>query len=212
MQLETLPIESDSAELVHSQYTIEHITDEAAILMFNEVFRILKTKGVFRIVVPNFELDYIAYNNKDISFFYWIELFSSPDIYPIMPYKMPLNQASFEQVFLAHFAANASTVHNDGCINPINDLELKDIFSKNTFEDAMNICTSRCSVEKQMLYRHNHINWWSHNKLRRMLENAGFKTTYILAPGQSSTQVMRNRLYFDKHYNELALFMEAVKN
>jgi len=76
----------------------------------------------------------------------------------------------------------------------------------------MNICTARCSVEKQKLYRYNHINWWTHSKLTEMLREAGFSTTYILAPGQSSTRVMRNKTYFDRHWNDVALFMEAVKN
>lgn len=202
LELAPLPIESDSAELVHSQYTIEHITDNAARIMFKEVNRILKSKGVFRIVAPNNELDFIAYNNDDISYFYWRNFFN---------YKIPLSQASFEQVFLIHFAATASIIHNDGVNNPIDDYEFKKIFSENTFEDAMNICTSRCSVEKQKINRYNHINWWTHKKLKTLLKEAGFATTYILSPGQSSTQVMRNRSYFDRHWNDVALFMEAVK-
>jgi len=200
---EAFPIESNSAELVHSQYTIEHITDDAAYIMFKEVNRILKSGGVFRVVAPNNELDYIAYNNNDFSFFYWAKFFH---------YKIPLSAASLEQIFLVHFAANASTIHTDGVLNPIDDSEFKEIFSKNNFEKAMDICTSRCSVEKQKVYRANHINWWTHNKLKTMLEKAGFEITYILSPGQSSARVMRNRTYFDRYWNDVALFMEAVKN
>jgi ubiquinone/menaquinone biosynthesis C-methylase UbiE len=205
LSLSPLPIDSNSSELVHSQYTLEHITNEAAHVLFTEVYRILKSKGVFRIVVPNFELDYIAYKNNDISYFYWMKLNSKNEI-------NPLYQASLEQCFLLHFAANASILHKDGAPLPINDNEFKSIMSTNNLEDAMNICTSRCSVEKQKKYRHDHINWWTHEKLKSMLNEAGFKTTYILAPSQSSTQVMRNKTYFDKYFNEVALFMEAVKN
>lgn len=201
--LKPLPMESNSAELVHSQYAIEHITDDAARVMFKEVNRILKPKGVFRIVAPNNELDYIAYSNNDPSYFYWANFFN---------YKIPLKEASLEQIFLVHFAANASIIHQDPAPNPINDAEFKQIFSENPFADAMDICTSRCSVEKQKRYRYNHINWWNHNKLKTMLEEGGFTTTFIVAPGQSSTQVMRNKTYFDRHWNDVALFMEAVKN
>ncbi|MCI5120199.1 MAG: methyltransferase domain-containing protein [Candidatus Electrothrix sp. AUS4] len=203
LTLEPLPIESGSAELVHSQYTIEHITDEAAAVMFKEVYRILKSKGVFRVIVPNNELDFIAYKNNDISFFYWRHY---------QPYSKRLCPPSIEQVFLEHFATNAAISHPDGSATPIDDNEFKQIFSRNTFAEAMSICTSRCSVKKQKLYRYNHINWWTHNKLRTMLEEAGFETTYIVAPGQSSTQVMRNRAYFDRYWNNISLFVEAIKS
>lgn len=205
LDLKPLPIESNSAELVHSQYTIEHITDDAACVMFKEVNRILKPKGVFRIVTPNNELDYIAYSKNDRSYFYWEKA-------NFFNYRIPLYEASLEQIFLVHFAANASVIHQDPVPAPIDDTEFKQIFSKNNFTDAMNLCTARCSVEKQKLYRYNHINWWVHSKLIAMLRKAGFKTTYILAPGQSSTQVMRNKTYFDRHWNDVALFVEAVKD
>ncbi len=32
-----------------------------------------------------------------------------------------------------------------------------------------------------------------------------------LGPGQSSVRVMRNNTYFDRLWNDVALFMEAVK-
>lgn len=203
LDLSPLPIESNTAELVHSQYTIEHITDDAAGIMFKEVHRILKSKGVFRVVVPNNELDYIAYLNNDRSFFYWENFFN---------YRIPLNKASLEQIFLVHFAANASVIHPDPAPNPITDEEFRHFFLENNFTDAMNMCIARCSVEKQKLYRYNHINWWTHNKLSTMLQEAGFTMSYILAPGQSSTSVMRNRTYFDSHWNDVALFMEAIKD
>jgi len=44
-----LPIENDSAEVVYSSHTVEHITDEAAQKMFNESYRILKKGGILRI-------------------------------------------------------------------------------------------------------------------------------------------------------------------
>ena len=211
LSLAPLPVYSSSAELVHSQYTIEHITDQAAEVFFNEVYRILKPGGVFRVVVPNNELDYIAYINNDKHFFYWIEMFSKPELYKFLHLNMPLNQTSLEQIVLVHFAANASTIHIDGAPERITDEQFKDIIQKHKLEDAFDICVEKCSVEKQKLYRQNHINWWTNQKLKFMLENAGFKTVYKLSCYQSSTPVMRNKDYFDKYWNNIALFMEAVK-
>lgn len=211
LKLDPLPVLSSTAELVQSQYTIEHITDEAAVVLFKEVHRILKPGGVFRVVAPNNELDYIAYANHDKAYFHWVEIFSKPEQYKSLHLKMPLNQVSLEQVVLVHFAANASTIHEDGAPERISDEQFRNVFREYKLEDAFNYCIEKCSVEKQKLYRENHVNWWTNQKLKFMLENAGFKIIYKLSCYQSSSPVMRNKDYFDKYWNHVALFMEAVK-
>lgn len=211
LSLEPLPIESSSARLIQSQYTIEHISDEAAEIFFKEAHRALKTKGVFRIVVPNNELDYIAYTNNDRHYFHWVDMFSKPAQYQHLRLKIPLNQASFEQVVLVHFAANASTIYNDGAPERITDEQFIDLYRNNTMEDFFNKCSNKCSVEKQKKYRQSHINWWTNKKLKKMLQKAGFKQVYELSAYQSTSPVMRNKYYFDKYWNNVALFMEAVK-
>jgi predicted SAM-dependent methyltransferase len=209
--MEPIPVESDTAQLIQSQYTIEHITDNATEVFFKEAHRMLKPKGVFRIVMPNNQLDYIAYHNNDKHYFNWINMFSKPEYYRYMQYKIPLNQASLEQIFLIHFASNASVIHADGSDKRISDKEFVEIIKGNSFENAMNMCTCKCSVEKQRLYRQNHINWWTHDKARSFLKKAGFKNIYQLSVNQSISPVMRNKDYFDRYWNNVAIFMEAVK-
>ena len=51
-----LPMESDSAEIIQSQYTIEHIDNEATNYFFKEAYRSLKPGGVFKVIAPNNEL------------------------------------------------------------------------------------------------------------------------------------------------------------
>jgi hypothetical protein len=79
-------------------------------------------------------------------------------------------------------------------------------------EDAYDYCIARGSEEIQKKYRANHINWWNHEKLINILKEAGFKKIKILAPGQSSAQVLRNRDFFDNMWNNVALFVEATKD
>jgi SAM-dependent methyltransferase len=208
--LEPLPIESGSAELLFSRFAVEHITDEAAQVLFDEAFRILKKGGLFRITVPNTESDYRAYVARDLSYFSWRETFSIKAIQEHLRYKIPLNKASIHQVFLAHFATNASTIHCDGAPNPISDEELQLIVSSMPFADALNRCTSRCSVEKQRLYPQNHINWWSHHKFDRMLHKAGFRNVYVVGHHQSVSPVFRLR-GFDDLWSEVAMHVEAAR-
>lgn len=211
MDCQPLPLESNSAEIIQSQYTIEHIPNEAARVFFKEVFRSLKSKGIFKVVAPNIELDYQAYQNGDWSYFSWIHTQSRKEYLPIYGYGIPLNQASLEQIALAHFAANASTIHIGTNPQRIDDQEFQRVMSSMKMEDAYDYCTSRCSEDVQKTFRANHINWWNHQKLISALKDAGFKKVYIVAPGQSSSPVLRNRNYFDNMWNEVALFIEAIK-
>jgi SAM-dependent methyltransferase len=194
-KMETLPIDSDTAELVHSRFCIEHITDEAAQVMFNEVYRILKTGGLFRVITPNADLDYRALKNHDLNFYNWLG-----------------GDLSIEQAFLTHIAANASTKHRDGVIERITNEELRDAFNTMDREKLMNFCTSRCSVDLQKKHRGDHINWWNLAKLNGMLAKAGFNNIYLSCPEQSASVVMRNEAYFDNVYNRYMLFMEVRKN
>lgn len=211
LSMQTLPIESNSAELVFCQYAIEHITNDAAKFFFKEVERILKPGGVFRIVTPNIELDYHAYQNNDMHYFHWIEHMSIPAVYEELGFKIPLNKASFEQVVIAHFAANASTIHVGSNPNRIEDEEFREIMKTLPKEEALDHCINKCSAEVQKQFRHNHMNWWNHNKLIKFLNEAGFSNHKIIAPGQSSAPVMRNRQHFDILWNEVALFVEGIK-
>lgn len=206
-----LPLESDSAEIIQSQYTIEHIDNEAAEVFFKEVYRTLKPGGVFKVVAPNTELDYRAYLNKDKSFYSWVDIQSTERHHPVYGYKTRLNQASFEQLALVHFAANVSTIHGGDNPQRIQDEEFKHIMNSMKMEDAFDYCSSKCSIDIQRMYRSNHINWWNHDKLIQALKAAGFSKVQIMAPGQSSAQVLRNHKYFDNLWNSVALFVEAVK-
>ena len=206
-----LPMESDSAEIIQSQYTIEHIDNEATNYFFKEAYRSLKPGGVFKVIAPNNELDYRVYLNNDKSYYTWVDIQSSDRHNPVYGNKVRMDQASFEQVCLVHFAANVSTIH--GADNPqrIQDEEFKHIMNTMKMEDTFDYCTSKCSVEIQRKFRANHINWWNHNKLIKALKVAGFSDVQIIAPGQSSAPVLRNQKYFDNLWNSVALFVEAVK-
>ena len=42
-----MPIKNDSAVIIYTSHTIEHITNESAQNTFNEAYRILREGGVF---------------------------------------------------------------------------------------------------------------------------------------------------------------------
>jgi hypothetical protein len=142
LSLHPIPVDTAIAELCHSRFTIASLTDEAAQLMFKEVYRILKLGGIFRVVTPNIDLDYRAFLNNDMTFFYWFANSSN---------------VSIEQAFLYHVASQLSAIHRDGAPERITDEQFRNLLYENNLEDALNFCTSKCSIEIQRKYRQNHI-------------------------------------------------------
>jgi hypothetical protein len=193
--MKPIPVENSSAELVHSRFTVDRLTDEAAQYFFNEVYRILKDGGIFRIVSTNLDLDFRAYLNNDKDYFFWLG-----------------EDFSIEQAFLFHMVSQVSTHYHDPATYKITDEEFKDLLKKMNYEDALNYCTSKCSVEIHKKNRYDHFNWWNRKKYEKMLDNAGFKSVYLSAPEQSAAFVMRNELFFDNEHNKVMMYMEAVKN
>lgn len=211
MTLKDLPIESDTAEAVYSSHTVEHISDAAAQKMFDESFRILKKGGVLRVTTPNIELEYRAYKDNDRNYFYWIDNYSKKKEIDRIIITKPMNQASIEQIFLYHFAGNVSELHGDGAKVRVSDEQLRNLFAQNSFEDALNYCSTRCDLEIQSKYPGNHVNWWSQDKMTRMFKAAGFKIIYRSGYGQSFSPLMRDLTLFDNTHPKISIYMEAIK-
>jgi predicted SAM-dependent methyltransferase len=190
-----IPVESDSAELIHSRFTVDRLTDAAAQFFFDEAFRILKKKGIFRIVSTNLDLDLRAYLNNDRDFFSWL----SKDI-------------SIEQAFLFHVVSQVSTLYHEPTTEKISDQQLQQLFKTMSYEDALDVCTSKCSVEVHKKNRYDHFNWWNIKKFNKMLGAAGFTKVYVSAPEQSAAPVLRNNYYFDNEHIKVMMYMEGVKS
>jgi ubiquinone/menaquinone biosynthesis C-methylase UbiE len=206
-----LPIPDNSAEIVYSSHTIEHINDEAAQNMFNEANRILKKGGTFRFNTPNIDLEYRAYSEGDRNYFYWIDAYSIPKNYKRVKLKMPMNKASIQQVFLFHFASCLSELVNDETVQKFSDNKIDEMFSTLNYEEALDYFTSRCSIDVQMKNAGFHMNWWNENKAFRMLKEAGFEKIYRSGFGQSFCPVLRNTILFDKTHPKVSLYIEAIK-
>ncbi len=194
LDMNPLPIDTSCAELVHSRFTVDRLTDEAAQLFFNEVFRILKKGGIFRIVSTNVDLDYRAYSNNDKKYYFWLG-----------------EQLSIEQMFLYHVFTQLSTIYSDPSSIKISDDEFRKIFSTMAYEEALNHLASKCSIEIQKKNRYDHFNWWNQAKFEQMLAQAGFTSVYRSFPEQSAAPVMRNEYYFDNDHAKVMMYMEAVK-
>jgi len=211
LSLIPIPVNDNCAEIVYSSHTVEHISDQAAAHMFKEAYRILKEGGIFRITMPDIDLHFRAYQQNDRRFYYLIKRYSKTKECKRVKLNKPLAEASIQQLFLWHFASNASTLHADGAPERIGDEELDSIFREREYAKALDYCISKCSFEVQKKYPGGHINWWNRTKLLEMLKQAGFKRPYVSGYGQSICPVLRDTLLFDNTRPKISLYAEAVK-
>lgn len=210
--LQPVPVESNTAEIIYTSHTIEHVNNAAVQNLFNEAYRMLKPGGFLRIVTPDTELEYRAWQQNDRSYFYWIDWYSSPEDVKRLKMRKPLNQETTAQIFLENFASQASLIPLKGSPKRIDDEQLSRLFKTMSFEQALDYCTSLCDIEIQKQNPGAHINWFTEKKLREMLQKAGFKTIYRSAYGQSFCSVMRDLNFFDTTIPKVSLYVEAVKD
>lgn len=199
------PIEDDAAEAVYSSNTIEHIPNSSVQNMFNESYRILKDKGYIRITAPDIDLYYRALVENDTHFYWWRDMYSTPEMMKRSHLKIAMNACSLKQVFLVSIAGQTSTLIE----NPtkvIDDEEFDRIFSSMSLNDALDYCISFCTPNFGY-----HMNWFNKKKVIDMLREAGFSNIYISGFGQSYCPVMRNTDMFDHVRPKESFYIEAKK-
>jgi predicted SAM-dependent methyltransferase len=210
--LKQLPIENDSAEIIYSSHTVEHITDKANQNLFNEAYRILKPEGVFRFSTPNVDLIYRAYKENDRHCYFWIDRYSTAKEMKRVKITRPMESVSIAQIFLSYIASQTSILHASDT-RKITDKELSNLFSQYKPEKVFDIITSLCDLKIQSENLGNHINWWNETKARTMLKKAGFenKKIFLSGYGQSFSAILRNTDFFDTSHPKTSLFMEVKK-
>ena len=204
-----LPIEDGKARVIFSRYTLEHVDDKSVQIFIREAHRALMSGGYLRLIVPDIDIFYLAYLAKMPDVFYRPK--QDLETFPNHKFLRNPNLASFEQRFLWWFASNASELHPDGAPVRISDQDFRRAFRELSFAEAMNYCTSRCSLEVQKKYRENHINWFNADKLLRMLKEGGFSNNFRSGYGQSKCPILREVNLLESRQPEIGLFVEAIK-
>ena len=202
-----LPLPDNSAKIIYTSHTIEHVQNKHVANLFNEAYRVLAPGGLLRVTAPNIDLDYRAYVNNDTRHYYWCYMekaWQQSD-------REYFRGASIAQLFLHHFATEISTLHPVDSGNKITDEDLKQIFANKPYEEALDYCISKCSLETQNKFMGNHINWWNPDKARKFLANAGFNKIEDSGFGQSESPVLRDINYFDNTHPRISFYIEATK-
>lgn len=181
-----LPITNDSVDLVYTSHCMEHIGDKATSNVFREVYRILKTDGIFRIVLPDIDIAYEAYKKNDIGWFE--EQIGKKQGQSIEDYWFGLSFVYWKG------KVDAKTLRHD-----VESLEKEEFFNK-YHREITDFTGHNFST---------HITWFNKDKVARMLSQSGFTKILPSQPHASVSPEMRSS---DFDPNEgMSLYIDAIK-
>lgn len=209
MSLADIPVESNTAEIVYTSHTIEHISEMAVAKMLSESFRILKRRGGLRVTAPNAWLDYRAYQNNDIEYFFWYKKWFLNNTNWTKNFSKSPADASIEQLFLTHMLSPRAQIILQNHPNKLSDAEVKEVIKTHSFEQAMNILSEECEFDEN--FAGNHISWWTPEKVMNLLKEVGFSDIYVSAYSQSGFVIMRDVSLFDSTMPYVSFYVEAIK-
>ena len=185
-----IPLDDNSVSIIYTSHTIEHIFKDKFDFIFSEFYRLLdKETGTIRIVYPNIDICYDAYQRNDIDFFYL-----SPE------YK------SIEEKFVKIFSMNLLDAKSG---DSLSNLEIKKILKDNNKYEALKILEDINNKKTNYFRPDYHRSFWNHDILNNYLSKAGFKKVIKSYYGQSIIPILRNTNYFDNTHPKYSGYTEA---
>ena len=210
-----LPEVDQSLSYVYSNHFFEHIDDATAQQLMNESHRILKTGGVFRVSVPDFELGMKAYRDRNHAFFD-----KEPWGLEVRYENWEMNSVSVSlENKLTSLFVTYENVSDQGLWPPWKHIpgyysgpviaERAEI-QKNA--ETMNIHEFSDWLLTRLPPTFNclgHINVYDLEKFKRMLDQAGFSKVVQSRFRESAAPVLRGPDFDNRP--EISLFVEAIK-
>lgn len=203
----------DGVDNAYCSHVVEHLPDNAVASIFCETHRVLKKGGFCRITCPDAGSAITALRLGAEDFFSIYRdspNFNSRESMKKYGLITPLGKSSIYQRFM-WFLCPRKCVCCDINSAKFEDEVIKHILAKNSDEDALDIFTDNTDFFGRENFPWMHINWFTHDKLIRMLRACGFSNVYRSGYGMSFSPEMRDTEYFDNSLPEISLYVEAVK-
>jgi hypothetical protein len=210
----SFPVKDNMIRMAYSSHVVEHLSEDAVKKMISETFRVLAPNGFFRITCPDAReaLDALICGNDEFFSIYDSSVcFNNQESMKRYYLTTPLSMASIYQKFL-YFIAPQRCIHVNVPCEKITDDKLQSMIKNHYSQcDILNYVTSEINEEVRSNNPWMHITWWTIEKLKAALYDAGFRIIYQSFPGLSECKEMRNLNHFDWALPKLSLYIEAVK-
>ena len=207
-KMERWPIEDGTIKLAFCSHTLEHLTDKIVSHVFREVLRVLEPGGIFRIVVPDMELAYLAYVLNDRAFYDHRntgKTVAGKTTITTSPGHM--KGLGLDAAFLARFASCLGRPTKwDG--KPLNEA-LHAAFAGGDLKAGCQTFLAKADFANKLPSQH--INWFTEDRLRAWLVELGFSFAVRNSYGQSISPLLRNKYYFDRTRPSESLYVEGIK-
>lgn len=193
---------------IYSSHVIEHLFENDVRHLLQEVHRLLRNGGCFRIVCPDIELMKRAYQSEDWGFFLHylspktLRLARSPLAFSQNELREIAAEFVIDWVSLAAHQKNPNRISKGTCASFIDG-------SANFYHALDTACSMSDRAANQEIGAH--VNWFNEIKLRELLLSVGFSDVRLSGYLQSSVAIMRDPVLFDKTDPEMSLFIEAFK-
>ena len=197
MSCEKLPFESSSISVFYCSHVIEHLPDNIIEFLLKEIFRCLKPGGLVRFTCPDISLIYQAFKDKDERFWFGLD-----------PWR--LRNKELARKFVEHFATGVCNKNKFPELF-ISVKEIEQLFDLNPRDKFFDLIIAKLPKDINSDYPEGHINWFTVDKLIRMMRQSGLLSAVESRYLQSSNPVLQDPRFFDSTSPELSLYVEAKK-
>jgi predicted SAM-dependent methyltransferase len=191
MSKEAIPVESESIDAVYSEHSIEHLTESAVEVLFEEAYRMLKYNGVFRVSCPDADWLYARY-------------FEPGEIQRDFP-RSKHHSNSKEMGVLDIIATPMIGVFSEEDVR-----KTLDSLPKKFAFDEITESLQGYTVEQQLKSPGDHLSWWNHDKIRALMFRSGFEDIKLCARNESRIKIFRKG-EFDRTAYKWSVRVEASK-
>lgn len=207
-KLDPWPIADASLLAAFTSHTIEHLTDAMVMHVFRETARALRPGGVFRVTTPDFYTAHAAWRLDDAR--YYDQRSTGRFKRDVVMIATNLGFCKGKLVPQLYFERIASCygrrTHWRG--QPLDVAMIAEHTGKRPEEAAESILEGADFAAKNPSQ---HINYWTEDKLRTMLVEAGFRLVLRSSYGQSVLPFMRNKAHFDKTRPNESIWVDAIR-
>lgn len=204
-----------SIDVVFSSHFFEHVDDATALNLFGEAYRVLRSGGVFRIAVPDFELaltrfaagDDAFFDGGDVGFAPRYENWSAHGVAPTLENKLSFLFCGYSNKD-DHGRWPPWRQDPSYYCGPIH-ADPGEIRRLAAARDVGALSRYVVSLAPKDAFDYGHVNWWTEAKFRDLLTRVGFPKVTRSAYRGSSSRELRGAAFDNRP--AATLYVEAIK-